>query len=239
MVCQAVQYVLLRTRCWVVAGIVGKRAPAYGVGNLSMKNDSTTTRRPGFESEIDCPLTVVELDYRHSGAVRPRPSMLRRVFKRLWPWVCFMVCSTLSYVIISHFILTTVVVQGRSMAPTLIDGDRYLLHRWELLFREPIRGDLVVIRDAEKNDYVVKRVVGLPGERIQFKDGRVYVNGEPLVEPYLTFGTETTVLDGTQPLVLIGAGRYFVMGDNRAVSEDSRIYGAVPGNQILGFIPQK
>jgi signal peptidase I len=115
-------------------------------------------------------------------------------------------CCLLSYYVVSEYIVTTVVVQGRSMAPTLTDGDRYLLHRWQLLFREPARGDLVVIRDAVRNDFVVKRIVGLPRERIQFKDGEVFVNGRKLVENYLTHGTATYVLGGVRALVSCRGG---------------------------------
>jgi signal peptidase I len=144
----------------------------------------------------------------------------------------------LSYFIVSHFIVTTVIVQGRSMTPTLAHGDRYLLHRWQLLFRSPERGDLVVVRDATRKDFVVKRVVGLPGERVHFRDGAVWINGERLAEPYLAAGTRTIAVEGVDSLMIIGRDRYFVMGDNREISEDSRTYGAVTRDQILGFIPR-
>jgi signal peptidase I len=197
--------------------------------------------RPHRGTQIPGPLRVIEVDVEYPvryGKPAPR-SWLRRVWNTFWPWTCFVACCLLSYYLVSEYIVTTVVVQGRSMAPTLTDGDRYLLHRWQLLFREPARGDLVVIRDAVRNDFVVKRIVGLPRERIQFKDGEVFVNGSKLVESYLTHGTTTHVLGGVEPLFLVGADRYFVMGDNRDVSEDSRIYGAIRGSQILGFIPRQ
>lgn len=204
-----------------------------------MKPD-TTKPRNAWETEISCPLTMVDIEFPYKGrpAVR-RPSGLGRAWRQAWPWCCFVACSLLSYFIVSSFIVTTVVVQGRSMTPTLVDGDRYLLHRWQLLFRAPARGDLVVVRDATRNDFVVKRVIALPGERVQFRDGAVFVNGERLVEPYLPAGTRTVVSDGIDPLVLVGKDRYFILGDNREISEDSRSYGAVSGKQILGFIPQQ
>ena len=197
--------------------------------------------KPHWDTRIPGPLRVieVEVDCPPRGAAPRRSSLFGRVWKQFWPWACFVVCCGLSYYLVSEFIVTTVIVQGRSMAPTLADGDRYLLHRWQLMFREPARGDLVVIRDAVRNDFVVKRVVGLPRERIQFRNGEVWVNGEKLREAYLPVGTETRVIDGTEPLYLVGADRYYVMGDNRDVSEDSRIYGAVKASQILGFIPQQ
>ena len=196
--------------------------------------------QPQWGTRVPGPLRVieVEVEYPPRGAA-PRRSLFRRFWNQVWPWACFVACCALSYYLVSEYIVTTVVVQGRSMAPTLADGDRYLLHRWQLMFREPARGDLVVIRDAVRNDFVVKRVVGLPRERLQFRNGEVWVNGQKLNESYLPVGTETRVFEGAEPLYLVGADRYYVMGDNRAISEDSRIYGAVKGSQILGFIPQE
>jgi signal peptidase I len=178
------------------------------------------------------------VDIQFIGRPKPKPSAFRQVWRHFWPWLCFVVCSIVSYFIVSNFIVTTVIVQGRSMTPTLVHGDRYLLHRWQLLFRSPERGDLVVVRDAIRKDFVVKRVVALPGERVHFKDGAVWINGEHLVEPYLSTGTRTMVPEGVDSLMIIGSNRYFVMGDNREISEDSRTYGAVTRDQILGFIPQ-
>ena len=197
--------------------------------------------RPHRGTQVPGPLRVIEVEVECPVCYgKPPPqSGLRRLWNKFWPWSCFAACCLLSYYLVSEYVVTTVVVQGRSMAPTLTDGDRYLLHRWQLLIRKPERGDMVVIRDAERNDFVVKRIVGLPRERIQFKDGDVFVNGVKLVESYLTHGTPTYVLGGVEPLFLVGADRYFVMGDHRAVSEDSRIYGAIKGNQILGFIPRQ
>jgi signal peptidase I len=180
---------------------------------------------------------MVDIEFIGRPIAQPRP-VFRQVWRHLWPWLCFVVCSILSYFIVSHFIVTTVIVQGRSMTPTLVHGDRYLLHRWQLLFRSPERGDLVVVRDATRKDFIVKRVIALPGERVHFKDGAVWINGGRLAEPYLAAGTRTTTGEGVESLLIIGAGRYFVMGDNREISEDSRAYGAVTRDQILGFIPQ-
>ena len=202
-------------------------------------NDNWTNKTPAemeFESAVAKPLRTIEVEVEFRP--KPKQPLAPRIWRHVWPWCCLMLCSIVSYYIVSRFIVTTVVVQGRSMSPTLVDGDRYLLHRWELLFRKPHRGDLVVIRDAVRKDFVVKRVIALPGERLQFKDDAVWVNGARLAESYLTAGTHTVANDGAEPSIIVGAHRYFVMGDNREVSEDSRIYGPVQLDQILGFIPQ-
>jgi signal peptidase I len=200
-------------------------------------NTDSTKPTGNRVTEIPCPLTMVDIEFLTPPRA-PKPPVFGQVWRHCWPWVCFVACSMLSYFIVSHFIVTTVIVQGRSMTPTLAHGDRYLLHRWQLLFRSPERGDLVVVRDATRKDFVVKRVVGLPGERVHFRDGAVWINGERLAEPYLAAGTRTIAVEGVDSLMIIGRDRYFVMGDNREISEDSRTYGAVTRDQILGFIPR-
>jgi signal peptidase I len=202
-----------------------------------MNTDSTKpTGKP--VTEIPCPLSRVDIEFIARPGGPATPPVWRKVWRQFWPWLCFVTCSILSYFIVSNFIVTTVIVQGRSMTPTLAHGDRYLLHRWQLLFRSPERGDLVVVRDAVRKDFIVKRVIALPRDRVQFKDGAVWINGERLAEPYLAAGTRTTPGEGVDSLLVVGADRYFVMGDNREISEDSRAYGAVTRDQILGFIPQ-
>jgi signal peptidase I len=141
-----------------------------------------------------------------------------------------------SYYFCSHFVYTTVEIRGVSMYPNLVPGDRFLLNLWCYLFRAPERGDLVVIRDPVHGDFAVKRVVGLPGEKIQMRRNIAYVDGRRLVEPYLpasALASDDAVLE--RGLVLPEAG-YFVLGDNRANSEDSRRYGAVARQSVLGSI---
>lgn len=147
-----------------------------------------------------------------------------------------MVLSLASYYIVSHYVLTGVVVEGASMTPTLHDGDRYLLNRLAYHYREPRRGDLVVIRDPGHADYAVKRIVGLPLDVLQLKDGRIYLNGKQLSEPYLNEGTRTFSADKKEHLIVVGQDHFFVLGDNRGISEDSRFYGAVRRDQIVGVI---
>ena len=144
--------------------------------------------------------------------------------------------SILSYYLISRFVVTAVVVQGRSMVPTLQDGDRYVLNRWAYHSHNPQRGDLVVLKDPGHNDYAVKRVVATPCETVHLKNESVYVNGNKLDEPYLSPGTETRLPNVKEKIVVVGRDHFFVMGDNRPNSEDSRFYGAVHRSQIIGLI---
>jgi signal peptidase I len=142
-----------------------------------------------------------------------------------------------SYFVISHFVLQSVTVVGVSMVPTLQDSQRYLLNRWLYLIRAPQQNDIVVIRDPIDNGYSVKRIIGTAGDAIRLKDGHVYVNDRKLEEPYLAPGTPTyTYVKAKEQSIQCGKNQYFVLGDNRKNSTDSRTYGLVPRDRILGVI---
>jgi signal peptidase I len=134
------------------------------------------------------------------------------------------------------FAIQTVHVIGFSMVPTLNDNDYVLATKVDLRFTTPSRGDIVILKDPFDNSQdFVKRVIALPGERIKITHGSVYINGRQLLEPYLPSDLKTAdyPLDGTDPNgQLVPAGHYFVMGDNRNHSSDSRVFGAVALSQI-------
>lgn len=141
-----------------------------------------------------------------------------------------------AYYVMSHYVATAVVVQGRSMVPTLQDGDRFILNRLSYVHHSPERGDLVVVKDPGHSDYAVKRIVAMPREALFFKKGEVMLNGKRLFEPYLASGTQTFLPDAREKMVVLGGDQYFVLGDNRGNSEDSRFYGAIHRSQIVGEI---
>ena len=141
-----------------------------------------------------------------------------------------------TYYLVSRFVATTVIVQGRSMTPTLQDGDRFILNRLSYWRHAPQRGDLVVVKDPGHSDYAVKRIVGMPCESLYFKDGQLVLNGKRFVEPYLPTGTKTFLPDRGEKLMMTGKDQYFVLGDNRGNSEDSRYYGSIARAQIVGSI---
>ena len=145
--------------------------------------------------------------------------------------------AVISYLVISHFFLQSVKVVGRSMVPTLYDSQHYLLNRWVYYVRPPQHSDIVVLRDPSDNGYSVKRVIAAPGDSIYLKNGEVYVNGCKLKETYLCPGTPTyTDSRYHDQLILCGKDQFFVLGDNRTNSIDSRNYGLVPRQNILGPI---
>jgi signal peptidase I len=164
-------------------------------------------------------------------ARKPTSALARQIFHL----VAFIVLVVASYLAISHFLLQTVKVVGRSMRPTLYDSQRCLLNRWIYRVRAPQRDDIVVLRDPSDNGFSVKRVIGTPGDSIYMKEGSVYLNGCKLSEPYLAPHTPTFANWGTKDqLILCGKDQYYVLGDNRQNSVDSRTYGPVPRRNLLG-----
>lgn len=147
------------------------------------------------------------------------------------------VAALASYLFISHFVLQSVQVVGVSMSPTLKNSGYYFLNRCVFLLRDPQPNDIVVIRDPIDQTFAVKRVVAREGDSVYLKGGHVYVNGRLLSEPYLASGIPTFTMSKQDELsVRCGKGQYFLLGDNRGNSTDSRIYGPVPRQNILGAI---
>jgi signal peptidase I len=167
---------------------------------------------------------------------RPAKMAGKSAWRKLSTMVIILLLSLVAYFFFSRFVVMTVVVQGRSMAPTLRDGEHLMLNRMAYLLGTPARGDLVVLKDPGHSDYAVKRVVGLPGDALYFDKGEVYLNGRKLRERYLGNGLPTFTPDFKKKCVALTAGEYFVLGDNRGNSEDSRFYGAIRQSAILGLI---
>ena len=123
-------------------------------------------------------------------------------------------------------------VEGASMEPSFHTGERVLVNRLAYQgFREPQRGDVIVFHawhSAGEEDYI-KRVVGLPGDTVEIRDGGVFIDGSRYAEPYLDQTTQSTLGPTVVP-----EGTYFVLGDNRGNSSDSRLFGPLPLDKIVG-----
>src|SRR5271155_1465887 len=141
-----------------------------------------------------------------------------------WSWLFQQFCSVstvivfgaLSYFLVSHFIFQSVKVSGISMYPTLFDTGNYWLNRFVYLEHKPQRTDIVAVKDPQDGSLVVKRIIALPGESIYFNNGKVYVNGQRLNEPYLLPKTPTYAYEKNEnELICCGDNQFFVMGDNR------------------------
>ena len=163
----------------------------------------------------------------------PMTALLRQGYQCL----LVAVLTAASYYVVSNFLIRSVKVVGRSMVPTLADSEQYLLNRWVYHVRPPQYSDIVVLRDPSDGGYSVKRIIAGPGDAIYLRDGKVYLNGCKLNEPYLSPGTPTfTDSDQREELIMCGRDQFFVLGDNRRNSIDSRSYGPVSRSSILGPI---
>ena len=125
------------------------------------------------------------------------------------------------------------IVRGASMEPSLYDGDLLFVSKPR---RAPRRGNIVMIDTSHENGvrWQVKRVVGLPGDGLVFENGLLFINGIPHPEPYLRglpayLGLDKISFD-------VGEGHYFVLGDNRSHSTDSRAYGAIEARRVAGLV---
>lgn len=128
------------------------------------------------------------------------------------------------------FFLRTPQVSGLSMAPHIASGEFVLINTMAYRLHGPAHGDIIAFHhDGPTAETFIKRVIGLPGDRIRIDRGRVFVNGAPLDEPYVRFPDDRSFAEVTVP-----AGSLYVLGDNRADSDDSRFWGFVPQNAVLG-----
>lgn len=152
-------------------------------------------------------------------------------------WALVIVGALGAALLIKTFLFQAFFIPSASMEPTLHIGDRVLVNKLSYKFGDIERGDLVVFKRpdiaAEEAAVVrdlIKRVIALPGETVEARDGAVYINGERLEEDYLPNGT----LSENLPSQVVPAGKIWVMGDNRTNSRDSRVLGAIDVDTVHG-----
>jgi signal peptidase I len=166
----------------------------------------------------------------------PARSKLRAAARSTGGWIVLLVVGLVAATLLRTFVVEPFYIPSPSMQPSLRPGDRVLVDKMRFRLDEPRRGDVVVFDkppnaggSAEVKN-LIKRVIAVPGDEIEARQGLVYRNGEVLAEPYLRPGTVTT----DSPRQQVPPDRYWVMGDNREVSEDSRLFGPVPSSVLLG-----
>ena len=161
-------------------------------------------------------------------------------------FMCCMLILAVLFITAKTFFFSVILVSGPSMLPTLSDNDLIWGNRVTAALGIYGRGDIVVVETDREDAYtgekvkIIKRIVGLPGDEIDIKNGKVYVNGEELVESYLPEGTYTSTHIGeTEFPFKVEKGCIFVLGDNRSVSRDSRysIYADIKKSQVYAVIP--
>jgi signal peptidase I len=146
--------------------------------------------------------------------------------------------SLVLVILVRYFIVQPFFVRGSSMEPSFFDGEYLVIDEISYRLREPKRGEAIIFRyPLDPSQYFIKRVIGLPGDRVEIHAGKVEIfteNGsdEELKESYLSSGTQTL----GEVSVKLAEGEYFVMGDNREASSDSRMWGILPDKYLIGKV---
>ncbi len=145
--------------------------------------------------------------------------------------------------LIRTFLVQPFLVSGQSMAPNFSSGDYLLVDQVTYRLREPQRGEVVVFKyPKDESTYFIKRIIGLPGDRVEIKGGKISVynsgrpNGFALNETYLPEGVATALRTGEQADFTLNPGEYLVLGDNRQFSFDSRDWGVLPDKDVIGLV---
>lgn len=167
--------------------------------------------------------------------------MLKNFFIFVFELLKIVVISLVIIVPIRYFLIQPFYVKGASMEPNFYDHEYLIIDEITYRFNEPERGDIVVFRyPRNPQEYFIKRMIGLPGEEIQIKDGEVIIfnkenkNGIALEESYLPEDIKTYGM--TSDKVKLSENEYFVLGDNRNSSKDSRSFGPVNRSYIIGKV---
>lgn len=159
----------------------------------------------------------------------------RHAVRNMVEWISIIVGALVVALLVKTFLIQAFFIPSLSMYPTLDKGDRVLVNKVSYRVHDIHRGDVIVFErppgqpQSEIKD-LIKRVVGLPGETIESRDGIVYIGGQRLEESYLEDGVTTTNLRRR----VIPAGHVFVMGDNRDDSADSRVFGPIDEDLVVG-----
>jgi signal peptidase I len=156
--------------------------------------------------------------------------------KRTRILAAMLVGSVLSYLACSRFVIGMGEVVGQSMSPNLSDGDRFIVNRAVYRLRDPRLGEVAALQLPNDDEWVVKRVIAQPGDMVKIHHGRVWVNGRALAEAYLPAGVPTLARAMRDRSYRIADNCYFVLGDNRLASDDSRMFGAVNRDQFVGRV---
>lgn len=143
------------------------------------------------------------------------------------------------FIVVYLFLFQPNQIKGASMEPTFYNGNYIFTSKVTYKLRDPIRGDVVVFHSPKNNEIeYIKRIIGIPGDTIMIQNTTVYVNGKPINEPYISATTELIyggfLVEGIA--ITVPENQYFVMGDNRPRSSDSREFGPVPYESLIGQV---
>ena len=175
-----------------------------------------------------------------AGADDPTQPIRRRRRRIGVDWLVIAIVALAAAFLLRMFVVQQFAVDGESMLGTLHSGDRVIVNKLSYDLHDPRHGDIVVLKDTEASLAVrdlIKRVIGLPGETIEYRDCHLFINGDPIAEPYLDPHLVSKGHCGdSQAPVQVAPGHVFVMGDNRAASLDSRTVaiGQIRYDDLIG-----
>ena len=150
---------------------------------------------------------------------------MEKVKKILWELIPYIGIIVL-IIIVRIYIITPVRVDGASMNRTLEDGDILLLYKMAKINRF----DIVVLDEEYDNEIIIKRISGLPGETVEIRNNKIYINGEVIEDEYAYGDT------GDYDEITLGDDEYFILGDNRPISKDSRYFGPIKEDDLMGEV---
>lgn len=159
----------------------------------------------------------------------------------LLDWVKYILFAIVLGLLIVTFVIQRNSVIGHSMDDTLNDNDQLIVEKVSKWFNGIRTGDIITITTDglpyhDGDIHIVKRVVGVPGDTVEIRSRSVYRNGQKLTEPYLRNGTVTDPLNAQYTRVTLGPDQYYVLGDNRGNSTDSRVFGPVDKTLVIGEV---
>lgn len=160
---------------------------------------------------------------------------MRSFFAFLWEIIKIVIIALVIVIPIRYFIFQPFFVKGQSMDPNFEDGDYLIIDEISYRFREPQRGEVIVFKyPLNPSQKFIKRIIGLPGETVEIKNNQVIISGKPLDESaYLPEDTLTPDMGFER--ITLAENEYFVLGDNRLHSSDSRVWGPLPKENIIGL----
>lgn len=156
-----------------------------------------------------------------------------------WEWIKALIIAVLLALLIRQFLFAPFIVDGESMMPNLLNNERLIVNKIVYTFGKPERGEIIVFHATEEKDYI-KRVIGLPGDKVQLIDDKLMINDKPVEEPYLKAAIARAETEGHHynnrdyGPVVVPEGHIIVFGDNRPNSQDSRDLGPISMDRIVG-----
>ena len=168
---------------------------------------------------------------------------MKKFFLFVWEILKVALVSAAIIIPIRYFLIQPFFVKGASMEPNFHDKEYLIIDELTYRLEEPLRGQVIVFRyPRNPQEYFIKRIIALPGEEVQIKDGQVTVfnsthpNGLVLDEKYLPAGLATYPVDQAETKITVGPDEYYVLGDNRSASKDSRYFGVVNKSFVIGKV---